>query len=67
MLQGICLIFIILGDSFVFFSVLKFYVPYFCISHFAPITREIETLQHIVVLSHYHGNNQDTIQELSVV
>ena len=37
------------------------------LSHFAPVAGKIETLQHTMILSHHHKNNQDSIYELFIV
>ena len=39
----------------------------FSLSHFAAIIGESDTLQRMMILSGCHGNNQDSIYELSVV
>ena len=40
---------------------------FFFLSHFAPVAGKIETLQHTMILSHHHKNNQDSIYELFIV
>ena len=50
--------FFLLVIIFDFFSILELY-SYFCLSHFAPGTAESEAPQYKIILSRYHGNNQD--------
>ena len=38
-----------------------------CWNGFAPVTRESGKLQNMTILSRYHGNNRDSVCELSVI
>ena len=42
-------------------------LQYIFLSHFAPVTGKSETLQQMMILSRYHGSNQDSLYKLSVV
>ena len=46
---------------------MRLFISNFWFSYFATVTLEKDALQRMMTLSHYHGNNQDSIYELYVV
>ena len=62
----ICSVFVIFSDAFSFFSTLELLIFLFLLSNFTLVTGESVTLQYMMILSRYHGNNQNSY-ELSAI